>query len=443
MKEIDNIVKKVLFESLNEKAEELAKKINGEMEEDFGPEDYDYEEEDMPDYRRFKKLLDKKLGVEDGASLSDIELEEDEADYVQEKECMEGDCGEMKEGKFREALKKAYKKKHPGEKFPASLKKKYSYDDEEEDEEEDEKLEKSSIEEKLFGKQHKIDVAKPKGKITKADFDKLNQMDEEEMEEGNAFTGALANAKKEGKDTFKLGNKEFDVKSESYNYSITFNGEELVLSENELINMIEEIILEDKKSNLKSSGGKSKGMVEYDKVHKKDEDINKKANQESFKKMKDYVKAGSKGSFEENPKHFPKGNGELGEMSKKAYIPSDAVEEYVSDFAYPGQTNLTFDEIKPDDEKIEKYLKGDATTGNSQEYANAVPSKTGEKFFKNYKDNAYGAEQKEASYKRVTAPVDVAGENKGSKTYKKTKGDRKSTRLNSSHVSESRMPSSA
>ena len=514
MKEIDNIVKKVLIESLNEKADELAKKINGEMEEDFGPEDYDYEEEDMPDYRRFRKLLDKKLGFDGEESLADIELEEETDvmhggfDYVQEKECMEGDCGEMEEGeRFKKALKSAYEKKHPDEKFPASLKKKYSYDDEE-DEEEDEKLEKSSIEEKLFGNQHKIDVAQPKGKITKADFDKLRsknkvnekwegdtqvektgeysnmsvaQLDkmikvlksktakmqdegkkvpksmrekmselyfakrakqgwkgkgsakvDEEMEEGNAFTGALAKAKEEGKDSFKVGNKEFDVKNESYKYSITFGGEELILSENELVNMIEEIILEDKKSNLKSSGGRSKGIVEYDRVHKKDEDINKKANQESFKKMKDYVKAGSKGSFEENPKDFPKGNGELGEMSKKAYIPSDAVEEYVSDFAYPGQTNLTFDEIKPDDEKIEKYLKGDATTGNSQEYANAVPSKTGEKFFKNYKDNAYGAEQKEASYKRVTAPVDVAGENKGSKTYKKTKGQKALDKLSES-----------
>jgi hypothetical protein len=394
MKEIDNIVKKVLLESLNEKADEITNKIYGKL------------------------------------------------------------SGEMEEGRFKDELKKAYKRKHPEQKeFPASLKKKYFSDDEDGDNETDvmsgefdyvaerECMEGDcgEMEEELHGNQDKIDVAEPKGKITKADFDKLRSMKketDEEMEEGNAFTGALAKAKEEGEDEFTFDGKEYEVKNESYFYSVEFDGEEITLSEGELIAMIEEIVLEEKKTNLKSSGGRAKGTVEYDRVHKKDEDINKKANEESFKKMRDYVKAGSKGNFETEPKHFPKGNGELGEMSKKAYIPSDAVEEYISDFAYPGQTNLTFDEIKPDDEKIEKYLKGDSTTGNSQEYANAVPSKTGEKFFKNYKDNAYGVEQKESSYKRVTAPVDIAGENKGSKTYKKTKAQKALDKLDESTENE-------
>ena len=81
-------------------------------------------------------------------------------------------------------------------------------------------------------------------------------------------------------------------------------------------------------------------------------------------------------------------------------------------------------------------MKGDSTTGNSSEYANAVETEVGEKFFKNYKDNAYGAEQKEASYKRVTAPVDVAGENKGSKTYKRTKGQKALDKLSESKEKE-------
>ena len=414
MKEIDNIVKKVLIESLNEKADELAKKINGEMEEDFGLEDYDYEEEDMPDYRRFKKLLDKKLGFDGEKSLSDIELEEE--NYFSESECMEGDCGEMEEGeRFKRALKSAYKKKHPDEKFPASLKKKYSYDDEE-DEEEDEKLEKSSIEEKLFGNQHKIDVAQPKGKITGADFKKLKSMKketDEEMEEGNAFTGALAKTKKGEK--FRLGNKTYtdtsDLK-ESFVYSIDFAGENLQLTENELVNMIEEIILEDKKSNLKSSGGKSKGMVEFDKVHKKDEDINKKANQESFKKMRDYVKAGSKGSFEENPKHFPKGNGQLAKMDKKAYKASDAVEEYIDTFAYGGgMLDLDPDEIGYNEDWLEKTIEGSEMTGNSPKYANAEDTGYGKKLNKRRKEGLYNQEKRQGSYNRVKQPVDVAGEN--------------------------------
>ena len=151
--------------------------------------------------------------------------------------------------------------------------------------------------------------------------------------------------------------------------------------------------------------------------------------------MKDYAK-GYKGSFEETAKDFPKGSGELAKMDKKAYIPSDAVGEYVEDFAYPGQQNLTFDEIKPDDERIKKYLEGDSTTGNSSEYANAVKTDVGKKFFKNYQDNAYGAEQKEASYKRQNQPVDIAGENKGAKTYKKTKGQKALDKLSENVIKD-------
>lgn len=250
-----------------------------------------------------------------------------------------------------------------------------------------------------------------------------------EMEEGNAFTEKLKQTKKGEK--FKLGDKTYTDTSdleESYSYSITFGEDVLKLTEEELVSMIEELVVEQK--------AKSKGMVEYDRVHAKDSNINKEANKASFKKMKDYVKSGSKGSFEENPKHFPKGNGELAKMDKKAYIPSDAVDEYVADFAYPGMTNLTFDEIKPDDKKIEKYLKGDSTTGNSSEYANAVETEVGERFLKNYKDNAYGEEQKNVSYKRQNQPVDIAGENKGAKTYKKTKGQKALDKLSENVVKE-------
>lgn len=461
MKEIDNIVKKVLMESLNEKAEELTKKIKGEMEEDFGPEDYDYEPEDMPDYRRFKKLLDKKLNMDTEDSLSDIELEEEDYmdekfDYVQEKECMEGDCGEMKEGKkFRDELKKAYSRKHPNEKYPESLKKKYSSDDEDEEEE-------TKINEKLTGGQKYIaKQADPKNKIDAKDFKALRDKKKEtkedyemeesmipgegekemknyrrrvmqqllnlypddehlknelgiedengEMEEGNAFLGARADAKDQGKKEFEFDGETYPVK-ESFKYSIKFDGEELILSEEELVNMIEEIVLEEKKSNLKSSGGRAKGTVEYDRVHKKDEDINKKANQESFKKMREYVKAGSKGSFEENPKFFPKGNGQLAKMDKKAYVPSEAVDEYIDTFAYGGgMLDLDPDEIGYNEDWLEKTIEGSEMTGNSPKYANAEDTGLGKKLNKRRKLGLYNQEKRQ-SYNRVKQPVDVAGE---------------------------------
>ncbi len=71
--------------------------------------------------------------------------------------------------------------------------------------------------ESLRGGQHKLDVAKPKGKITSADFKKLRSMkktDEAETDEGNAFTGALSNAKEKGKDSFEVDGKKYKVTEE-------------------------------------------------------------------------------------------------------------------------------------------------------------------------------------------------------------------------------------
>ena len=208
-----------------------------------------------------------------------------------------------------------------------------------------------------------------------------------------------------------------DIKKESVEYRVKMSdGDFLDLSESELIDMIEELVTEEKvKDNLKKTG-KPAGLVQYDRVSKKDKSENQRANKESFKKMSDYVKAGSKGKFDSKPVMFPKGNGELAKMDKKAYTPSEYVDEYVDAFAYPGQTNIVFDEIKPDDKKIEMYLKGNRLTGNAEldedgkPLGNVVPSKLGEKMYKNYKDNLYGAEQLEASYKRQSQPVDIAGE---------------------------------
>ena len=426
MKEIDNIVKKVLLESLNEKADEITNKIHsklsGEMEEAECKEGDCGEMKEIGFKQGLAKAARKKFGgklpksLEDKFHLSDFADEEQtdvepgysEFDYVAEAECMEGDCGEMEESmnrgqgdieRHREGVIRAFNKLYPDDEHINKELRKQDKDGE--------------MEEELHGNQKKIDVAPPKGKITKADFDKLRskkKQTDEEMEEGNAFSGALENAREEGEDSFEVDGKEYKVQKESYKYSIKFDGEELVLTENELITMIEEIVLEEKKGNLKSAG-KSKGMVEFDRVHKKDEDINKKANEESFKKMKDYVKAGSKGSFDPNPKQFPKGNGELAKMDKKAYKASDAVDEYIDTFAYGGgMLDLDPDEIGYNEDWMEKTIEGSAMTGNSPEYANAVDTGYGKKLNKRRKENLYNKEKRQNSYKRFNQPVDVAGE---------------------------------
>ena len=334
---------------------------------------------------------------------------------------------------------------------------------------------------------------------------------DEEMEEGNAFSGALDRARKQHKDSFevdgetypvregkenwiqkakmnkgalrkKLGipeedkipvtklkslKKELQGKSEgdkklsvsdskllkqvnlALNLKSLKESSNLSLTEDELIDMIEKIIVEEKKQeeeNIKVSKVTNKLKDNINKKYvsglaktKKAQDGSKKENDDYIssvtKKITDYLKDGSKIKFEMNTDKFPEGNGQDKKDDTKAYHASDAVGEYIEAYSYPGQTNLVFDEIKPEDEKIEMYLKGDRKTGNAEidedgkALGNVVPSKTGERFMKNYKDNLYGAEQMSASYKRQRQPVDVAGEKTESGSLKQKKGVSKSDKI--------------
>ncbi len=222
------------------------------------------------------------------------------------------------------------------------------------------------------------------------------------------------------------------------NLALTLKGikessNKVTFSESELIDFIENIVIEQKVKDIAEKNNISKKEPEGLKKTNKALAASKKENddyaKEVVKKMKDYVKKGSNGEFKENPEEFPENNYQLSDMKEKTkkYHPSDAVDEYIDAFAYPGMTNLVYDEIKPEDEKIERQIKGHRMNGNAEvdesgkALGNVVPSKTGEKFFKNYKDNLYGAEQQQASYKRQPQPVDIAGETKESGTLKSIK----------------------
>jgi hypothetical protein len=251
-------------------------------------------------------------------------------------------------------------------------------------------------------------------------------MGEAETEEGNEFTKKLMMARKDGDKTMKVGGKTLPVKESKKN--------SLKLTEEELIDLIEQIVLEqsvkdkDEKSNI--SNKSPEGLKKTDKVL----GLNKKENddyaKEVIKKMKDYMKdmVSGDGGYDENPDDFPQSNYDMEKDHKeKKYHPSDAVEEYIEAFAYPGMTNLVYDEIKPDDEMIEKQIKGDSKNGNAVTGTDGKAlgnvskrsEKVGERFKKNFDDNLYGAEQMNVSYKRQSQPVDVAGENRQSGGLKK------------------------
>ena len=311
-----------------------------------------------------------------------------------------------------------------------------------------------------------------------------------ETEEGNAFSGALAKAKKEGKDSFTVDGKKYevtekwkgnvDVKQTGQYSDMTIDdldraikklkdktqklkddgkkvphtdktkmsqlyfakrakkdwpgkgrakvNESVKLTENEIIDLIERIVMEQSNISKKSSSVEP----DFNKVEKKNKEVNDKHIKDTVKKMKEYLKDASEGEYDMEPKKFPRGNGEMKETPKKAYKASDAVEEYIDDFAYPGMTNLVYDEIKPNDEWIEANLKGSSKTGNAQvdkdgnALGNVVPSELGEKMYKNFEDNVYGAEQMNASYKRYPQPVDQAGESTEQGDLKLKKGAKKS-----------------
>lgn len=314
--------------------------------------------------------------------------------------------------------------------------------------------------------------------------------EEAETEEGNAFSGALADAREEGKDSFEVDGKEYKVRKESkdekkwiqktdmkkgalhkklgvaegdkipqaklkalkkelmkkgegdkklsaadskllkqVNLALTLKDikesvNKLTLTEDELIDMIEKIVVEQKvkdkaeKSNINKK--EASGLKKTEKVLSASKKENEDYAKEVVKKMKDYVKAGSKGEYTESPETFPQSNYTMDKMKEKTmkYHPSQAVDEYIDAFAHPGMTNLVYDEIKPDDKKIDKYLKGDSTTGNAvrdkdgKPLGNVAPSDLGDKFKKNYDENLYGAEQMNVSYKRQPQPVDVGGSEK-------------------------------
>jgi hypothetical protein len=353
--------------------------------------------------------------------------------------------------------------------------------------------------EQLKGGQKKIDVAEPKGKITAADFKKLrdkktnkkevdefyfdseDEEDEEydyfdfdgddsedeememgrdnfhvtrkpkmmgsfddehmveaETEEGNEFTEKLMMARKDGDKTMKVGGKTLPVK-ETRKTS-------LKLTEDELIDMIEQIVLEQKVKDIAEKENISKkspvGLKKTEDVLGKNKKENDDYAKEVVEKMKDYMKDMFSGGnvYDENPEDFPQSNYDMEKDHKeKKYHPSDAVEEYIEAFAYPGMTNLVYDEIKPDDEMISNQLKGSSKNGNAVTDKDGAlgnvskrSEKVGDRFKKNFDENLYGAEQQKASYKRQPQEtIEVAGEGKTKGSLKsKQQGADKASSIN-------------
>ena len=198
--------------------------------------------------------------------------------------------------------------------------------------------------------------------------------------------------------------------------------ESIKLTEDEMIDMIEKIVREEKDNIKKMS--KPKGLATYEtaigKSKKENDDYIKSVTQ----KMKDYLKDGSKEDYTMDAEHFPESNGQMDKkMAKKTYQASDAVEEYVEAFSSAGQENLVYDEIHPNEDWVTDNIEGSSRTGNNPKWANAVESGVNKNRNKIRKENLLGSLKKQA-YNKSPQPVvtDEAGEvtNGGKNTTNKS-----------------------
>jgi hypothetical protein len=361
---IDSVVNKVLRESLEEKADEIISKLKSDVTEEDdmdGFEELEFNEEDMEEGETCEQC---------GGSM------------MSEGECSE--CGYKMEGLHEESDPTSQRCKYHKENFGPMDERTIRFCGKD----------KKEMTERLHGKQKQLDRNK-NNRIDSEDFKLLRKskkhQTDEEMEEGNAFTGALAKAKRKGDDEFEVDGKEYQVK------------ESIKLTEEEMIDLIEKIVNEEKDNIKKMS--KPKGLSTYETAIGKSKKENDDYIKSVTKKMKDYLKDASKGDFSFEPKIFPKGNGELGEMKKKTYKATPEVEEYIENFSAAGQENLVFDEIHPNEEKMNEYMEGSSMAGNNPEWANAVETDVNKKRNKVRKRNLLGILKKKESYNRQPQPV--------------------------------------
>ena len=183
-----------------------------------------------------------------------------------------------------------------------------------------------------------------------------------------------------------------------------------------MIDFIEKIVKEEK---LKSIG-KPKGLATYEKAHRGSGKENDDYLKSVTKKMKDYLKDASKGEYDTNPDIFPKGNGELAKMNKKAYVPSDAVQDYTDNLTAAGQENLDYDEIHPSEDWVSANIEGSSITGNNPEWANTGKSDVNKKRNKIRKNNML-AKIKRKAYNKAPQPIlqDKTGEDNAGKLMMK------------------------
>ena len=378
--------------------------------------------------REIKKIVDRVLSEEinkAGLRIKNRILENKEmcsecGGNMYEGECME--CGTMYEGDITElggmddghpSMGNIRLSDYSFEELDDILKgkstKKGRHHSEEDDEDEfnfvELDLDEAELEEKLFGKQHKIDKNE-NGRIDREDFAMLRAK-KSETKEGAKPDFLDLDDDGDKKEPMKSAAKQAKGKKVEETYYRIENFGTTLFTENEMVDMIEKIIKENTKY--------EKGKVSTSNVLKSS--LNKSGKEESdyiksvTAKMKEYLKDGSKGDYEMNPKHFPKGNGELEEMEKMAFQLTDENEDFNYEIA--GLNIPVPDAIDFNDERMNKYYEGSSETGNAPG-GNALESDANSRFNKMRKKQTLDKLKKQ-SYNKAPQPVfnEKSGQEKG------------------------------
>jgi len=221
----------------------------------------------------------------------------------------EGECSECGGGMYDESTKfpKNQSFDYIEEEEDSDSEDNYDYDEEackwhKENNAPKDRIEKfcgTEIKESLKGNQKVLDKNK-NNRLDTEDFKMLRKSKKSEMEES--------------------------LKGDKKSNGVKGNKDSVKLTENQMIDLIEKVIMEQSSEKNIKSMGTPKGLDKQNQVHKKSGKENDDYLKSVTKKMKEYLKDGSKGDFEFEPKIFPKGNGELGEMKKKTYKPTKEVE---------------------------------------------------------------------------------------------------------------------
>jgi len=247
-------------------------------------------------------------------------------------------------------------------------------------------------------------------KLRKEERMKKKEMEETEMEEQNAFTGARCKAGCKGGDGTEIegfdkkvtGWSDEDEKSCGCDKMNESKKTKLRLTEDELIDLIEKIVSEEK---IEGTSQQNKSMKQSEKDSKS-----------YLKDVAEKIEGYNKGYTEET-EMMPKTSGEIETMEKIAYEPNEEAKEYIEDFSYgSGLTGIDYDGAEPTDERQKDYLEGSSRTGNASKdedgkaLGNVVPSEVGEKFNNIRKKGAFRKNQGDKSYEKDAQPVETVKE---------------------------------